>query len=44
MHAFDCMNTSCITGAVYVDVSSNASFGGVTVFTSNTAEYISILL
>ena len=29
----------CITGAIYVDDDSNASFGGETVFAYNTAEY-----
>ena len=29
---------SCITGAVYIDEGSNASFGGETMFANNTSD------
>ena len=38
MHAFDCIDASCIPGAVHMRSDSNASFRGETVFANNTAE------
>ena len=39
MHAFHCMHASCITGAIYINIDSNASFGGKTMFANNAAEF-----